>query len=228
MAVSTPAVLDSGSRSTASNTDTTASFTPTANALLVALFHARAGSAPASPTITDTATLTWTTVFSSTFNSTNRARLAWAVAPASPSAMTVTADYGGSTSAGSFGLIELTGADTTTPVVTSSNVSAGGTSTTPASGTVPAMADAGNLQLLFVPHRANSSTPEAASSWAEAFDVGVGGATCSSACYYVQTPGDTSPTATMNSSAPWRAMAIEIAVAAAVAGSPWYYNAQQG
>ena len=210
MAVGTPTLKASGSRTTGASSDTTASFTPTANAVLWAFFHGRnASGAPASATISDTAGLTWTSVFTASFNSANRIWIGWAVAPSSPSSMTVTASWGATVDSGAFGVFETTGANTTTPVVASSNVAAGSTSTTPASGTVPAMASSGNLQILFVASRSSSSTAEA--SWAEVFDVVASGQPCHASAYYIGTPGDTSPTATLPGSAVWRASALEVA-----------------
>lgn len=213
MAVGTPTLKASGSRTSGASSDTTGSFTPTANAVLWAFFHGRnVSGAPASATISDTAGLTWTSVFTAAFNSTNRIWIGWAVAPSSPSSMTVTASWGATVDSGTYGIIETTAAHTTTPVVTSSNVAAGGTSTTPASGTVPAMASSGNMQLLFVASRGSSSTAEA--GWSEVLDVVASGQPCHASVYYVGTPGDTSPTATLGGSAVWRASALEVAEAA--------------
>lgn len=211
MAVGTPTSLATVSQGTGQTT-TTASFTPTANAIIWVHFHGRDTAAPNIPTISDSAGLTWTSVFAGQFNSSNRNWIGWAVAPASPASMTVTADWGASITTSCGRAFETTGADSTTPVVVSSNVSASGSSTTPASGTVPTIT-AGNVQLLFISTRAGSSVAEGGGAWTELYDIDGTGLSCHTACYY-STTGDTTPTATI-SSAPWRASALEVAAAAA-------------
>lgn len=209
MALSAPSVLTSNLSGSASTTRTTASFTPSANAILVVGFHVLAGSSPPSPTWTDSAGLTWTTITDTGFNSTNRYTVKWAQVGASPSAMTVTADYGAtSTSSASWGVVELTGHNTTTPIVTGSTQTGSGTSTTPATATVPALSASGNYQLLFVAARTSSCTAEA--GWTELFDRN-GATTSLLAAYYTGTPGDTSPTATLSGSAIWRCVGFEVA-----------------
>ena len=137
-------------------------------------------------------------------------------------AMTVSADWGASITGSTLSITQITGADTSTPILAGSTAGASGSSVTPAPGTVPGIT-AGNVQLLFVASRAGSVSPEGA-SWTEVYDVTTGGA-CTSACYYC-TAGDTSPTAT-TASAPWRASANEIAAAGAAASNPHNYYAQQ-
>ena len=210
MALGTPASAVTPKQQGAGQTITTASFTPTANALLLAQFHGQGGSAPAVPTVSDSAGLTWTLVTSSggTFNSTNRCLVAWAIAPASPFAMTDSGDWGASITGSPLTTTQTTGADATTPILAGSTAGTSGSSVTPAPGTVPAITS-GNVQLLFVATRAGSVSPEGG-AWAEVFVVATGSA-CTSAAYYC-TAGDTSPTATTASS-PWRASAAEISVA---------------
>ena len=116
MALGTPATAVTPKQQGAGQVITTAAFTPTANALLLAHAHGQGGSAPAVPAITDTAGLTWTLVTSSggTFNSTNRCLVAWAIAPASPSSMTVSADWGASITGSTLSITQITGADAST------------------------------------------------------------------------------------------------------------------
>ncbi len=193
---------------------TSTAFTPTANALLLAHFHGQGASAPSVPSVTDTAGLTWTLVSNTggTFNSTNRCLTVWAIAPDSPSSMTVSADWGASITGSAMRVVEITGANTTTPILTGSTIGTSGSSTTPAPGTAPALTP-GNVQMLWVSTRAGSVSPEG--GWTELYDDTTGGA-CTIAAYY-NTTGDTSPTATTSSS-PWRAGAAEIDVAPASGG----------
>jgi hypothetical protein len=93
------------------------SFTPTANARLFALMVTRKNTSPsATPTITDSASLTWTeaVLFSNNFGSNPDLvlRVMKAAAPSSPSSMTVTADC---TDSAAIGLVvfEITDASTT-------------------------------------------------------------------------------------------------------------------
>lgn len=207
--------LTAQSRTVDASNDTSADFTPEASALLFASFHANAGTAPASPTIGDSQGLTWINVFNSTFNSTNRTRLAWALAPASPSLMSVWADWGGTTNGGSFTVSQSTGYHSTTTFASGSTVQATATSTSANVGTVPGMASTGNRQVLYVFTR--STTLSADAGWTEQADVAPGGEVVSTAIYTIGTPGDTTPTATVGNS-PWRAMHFEIAEAPSASG----------
>lgn len=211
MALGTPTTPTAAVHTTSSQTVVSGSFTPTANALLICHVNGQNGTAPSVPTISDSGGLTWTLITSSggTFNSTNRCVSVWAIAPASPSAITVQADWGASITGSCLALVQITGADATTPILAGSTAGTSGSSTTPAPGTVPAIT-VGNVQLLMVATRAASSSPESG-AWTELYDHSTGGA-CAVAGYY-STAGDTSPTST-TSSAPWRAVAFEVAVAA--------------
>lgn len=210
MAVGTPTVLGSPRTQGSGQTTTIASFTPSANSIVWVHFHGVDTSAPSIPTISDSlGTLTWTAVFAGNFNSTNRNWIGWAAIGGSPSAMTVTADWGASITASNGVAFETSSTDATTPVLAGSNISASGSSTTPASGTAPSIT-AGNVQFLFVSTRAASVAAEGGGAWTELYDHASGSAI--SAGYYC-TSGDTTPTAT-TSSAPWRASSIEIAAAA--------------
>jgi len=210
MALSTPTTLTSNSNGSGATSRTTGSFTPTANAVLFAAFHANGSGTPTAPTFSDSAGLTWTGLFDIGFNSTDRVTVKWAEVGGSPASMTVTADYSGfSTNQGSWGVVELTGHTPGAPVVSGSTATGSGTSTTPATSAVPALASAANVQLLWIASRSNASTREASSSWLELFDR-VGGTNCHLSCYWVGTPGDTSPSAVLAGSALWRAMAAEV------------------
>jgi hypothetical protein len=117
MALGTPTLLRAAGTSAA--TVTTASFTPTAGALLVAEYGARIVSADGGePTISSSPSLTWTQAYAVIRNagaaSGNRQRLAcWTATAPSAVATTVTC---GSTSAGRSGVAvrEITGASATT------------------------------------------------------------------------------------------------------------------
>lgn len=99
MALGTPTNLISGGNATASASDTTASFTPTANALVIATaFVARASNAPTTIAISSTHTgLTgsWTEVTLRNAGGTAKVSLFYRKAGASPSSGTITFTYSG-------------------------------------------------------------------------------------------------------------------------------------
>ena len=190
--------------------ETSGDFTPEANALLLAWWSgcSNGGTAPATVNVGDSAALSWVTVDNNAFNTSNRVVGWYAVAPASPSAMSLW--FSASTAYGQvcYSVSQATGHNPSAPVVSASTVGAGATSTTPGV-TVSALASSGNLQCLFVASRAASATAEA--GWAESADTSVSGSPCHLALYTIGTPGDTTPSATLSSSVPWRARALEIA-----------------
>jgi hypothetical protein len=113
---------------------TTDSFTPTSNALLIAFIATRkSGGPPATPTISDSADLTWSEVsllatdFSSSPDFTSRVMVA--LAPASPSSMTITANCTDSTGIG-LCITEVTGGSTTVTNVATGTDTAGDPSAT--------------------------------------------------------------------------------------------------
>lgn len=112
MALGTPS-LATPTVHNASNSVVTASFTPTASALLVVMVGARASSVlNGEPSISNTGGLSFTPLASGVYDAgsgTRQRGRAWAaVAPASPSSMTVT---GSSTSSGrmSIAVVQITG-----------------------------------------------------------------------------------------------------------------------
>ncbi|WP_208179113.1 hypothetical protein [Sinorhizobium medicae] len=108
MPVGTPTLATPQIGATAASV-TTASFTPTANALLIA-FCAGRGSSATIPTISDSLSGTWTPIGTGNDAGNVTGRLFYQVAGASPSAMTVTVTTGGTQTA--VGVIELTDAGT--------------------------------------------------------------------------------------------------------------------
>ncbi|WP_158244109.1 hypothetical protein [Sinorhizobium medicae] len=109
MPVGTPALATPQAGATAASV-TTASFTPTANALLIA-FCAGRGSSATIPTISDSLGGTWTPIGTGNDAGNVTGRLFYQVAGASPSAMTVTVNTTGGTQAAA-GVIEVSGAGT--------------------------------------------------------------------------------------------------------------------
>ncbi|MDX0467451.1 hypothetical protein GOC67_16595 [Sinorhizobium medicae] len=109
MPVGTPALATPQIGATAASV-TTASFTPTANALLIA-FCAGRGSSATIPTISDSLGGTWTPIGTGNDAGNVTGRLFYQVAGASPSAMTVTVNTTGGTQA-AVGVIEVSGAGT--------------------------------------------------------------------------------------------------------------------
>ncbi|MDE4602470.1 hypothetical protein LOF12_14100 [Sinorhizobium meliloti] len=109
MPAGTPTLATAAVGASATST-TTASFTPTANALLIAFAHFR-GSSGAIPTISDSLGETWTPVAAGQDGGFVGGRLYYQVVSASPSARTVTATSAGATQTG-IAVIEVTGAGT--------------------------------------------------------------------------------------------------------------------
>ncbi|MDX0921805.1 hypothetical protein GOE04_11560 [Sinorhizobium medicae] len=109
MPVGTPTLATPQIGATAASV-TTASFTPTANALLIA-FCAGRGSSATIPTISDSLGGTWTPIGTGNDAGNVTGRLFYQVAGASPSAMTVTVNTTGGTQA-AVGVIEVSGAGT--------------------------------------------------------------------------------------------------------------------
>lgn len=108
MPIGTPTTSATAGTSTASTT--TASFTPTANALLIALCAARGASATI-PTISDSQGGTWTPFAAGIDQGFITSRLFWRQIGATPSAMTVTCQSTSPTQT-SIAVIEITGAST--------------------------------------------------------------------------------------------------------------------
>lgn len=194
---------------TVRSNETTGDFTPVANAVLTAWWSGQTTIAPTTVNIADSAGLSWTTFSDNAFNTTNRAVGWYALVGGSPSAMSVWFSAATAVAAVCYDLSQTTGANPVSPVVSASTFGAGGTSTTPNTGTVAAMSSAGNIQVLFVASRAASCSPEA--GWVESVDTSVPAGSCHLAIYTIGTPGDTTPTATISSSVPWRARQIEFA-----------------
>ncbi|MDX0965360.1 hypothetical protein GOL41_17345 [Sinorhizobium medicae] len=109
MPVGTPTLATPQIGATAASV-TTASFTPTANALLIA-FCAGRGSSATIPTISDSLGGTWTPIGTGNDAGNVTGRLFYQVAGANPSAMTVTVNTTGGTQA-AVGVIEVSGAGT--------------------------------------------------------------------------------------------------------------------
>ena len=225
MAVSTPTSLKTYNTTRTASADTTSSFTPSANALLVSVFQ---GVTTGTCTITDSTGLTWTNINTTTYNASNRYTVAYTQVGASPSSMTVTATWGASfTGYVTGGVFQVTGHNTTTPLVAAGTKTGSGTSATFSTATVPALSSSGNLQVLVACSRGPGANPEA--SWTSV--LGQAGVNCMTFAAYIGTPGDTSPTATDSgaTSRAYAALAFEIAdggLALAPTGSD--YTAQSG
>lgn len=114
MALSTPTARGNGVGTTSA---VTGSFTPSANALLIASVFARQNTTvPAQPTISDTTGLTWTEIKDQQYdpgsNPRARGRMFWAQVGGSPASMTVTGSVSGASN--TFIIVdEYTGAGTT-------------------------------------------------------------------------------------------------------------------
>lgn len=136
MALGTPTNLTSGGNATASASDTTASFTPTANALVIAVSSAcRASSTPTTIAISSTHTGlvgSWTEITIRNSGGTAKQSLFYRMAGGSPSAGTLTFTYSGASNPTrkSWIVDEITGVDTTTPILQSTTNQTTGTTLT--------------------------------------------------------------------------------------------------
>lgn len=136
MALGTPTNLTSGGNATASASDTTASFTPTANALVIAVSSAcRASSTPTTIAISSTHTGlvgSWTEITIRNSGGTAKQSLFYRFAGGSPSAGTCTFTYSGASNPTrkSWIVDEITGVDTTTPIRQSTTNETTGTTLT--------------------------------------------------------------------------------------------------
>lgn len=189
-------------------------FTPADSSVVFLQTTARAASAPGSPTIADTAGLTWVSVANVTFN-VLRTRLWYAiVSGTSPGSLTATVDWRATVQGCSMGMVSVTGGSLGAPLVGSAATNTG-TSTTPGVGTVSALAQAGNARLLFTSaaRSAGGFSPEASSSWSELWDVGGVTPVQGQAAYSLVGSDDTTPTSVITSSVAWAAIAVELALA---------------
>ena len=218
MAVAALALLKNYNTTRTSASDTTTSFTPSANAFLLAVFH---GVTTNTATVSDSTGLTWNVINTATYNSSNRYTVAWAQAPASPSSMTVTVTWGASFSGYvTGGVAETTGHNTTTPVIAASVKTGSGNSATFSTAAAPALSSSGNRQVIVACSRGPGTNAEA--GWTGV--IGQAGVNCMTFAAHIGTPGDTSPTATDSgaTSRAYAALAFEIAdggLALAASGS---------
>lgn len=113
----TPTNLSSSAASS-TNGITSSAFTPTASALLVVSWVAEWDGPAGTPTITDSVGLTWTNVFSGTDFGYYYMGVWYALAPSSPSSMTVTVTGPAATGTRRHAMLvdQVAGCDTTTPV----------------------------------------------------------------------------------------------------------------
>lgn len=202
----------------ASDTDAqtyTRTFTPADSSVVFLQTTARAAAAPAAPSISDTAGLTWVSCISQSYN-VLRHRVWYAiVAGASPGSLVATVDWGATVQGCSMGMVSITGGNLVTPLVGSA-VTGTGTSTTPGVGSVSALSNAANARLLFVSAARSTGgfSPEASSSWSELYDVGGVTPVQGQAAYVLNGSDDTTPTSVITSSVAWAAGAVELAIAA--------------
>ena len=120
MAVSTPTSLLVNGSGTDTTAYTTASISPSANALLllfVSCGHATASTSPSS--FTGTLGLTWTSIVTNTQagDDTLRGHWYWAVTTGSPPTGTITINFGSTHSSCQWHITQILGADLTTPIV---------------------------------------------------------------------------------------------------------------
>lgn len=150
MALSTPTQLTSGGNSGTVSSNTTASISPTGGALLIACCGILRNSSIPSMTVSDTlsGTGSWTQYTLVTSDNKARASIFVAKAGATPGSGTITFSYTGSNpSRQAWQVIEITGQDTTTPVIQNTSGQTSGTSITVTLGSA---LTAGNLSFGFI------------------------------------------------------------------------------
>lgn len=219
MPLSNPSLLTGSTSSTDASSYNTASVTPTAGALLIVVVNTRFGSAvPNTPSVTRAGGgETFTLVDTRDGWIADRTKLSVFRAVGVASAGALTFDFSGQTQTQcSWIVAEITGQDTTTPVVQSVDNGGSGTS---GSLALSAFADATNNMSLaaWAKQIVQDVVPDSGNSWAEVTQVDQAENGLVIALHYRQGE-DTSPTASWASSHSWGGVGMEIAVAAAAGG----------
>jgi len=119
LAVSTPTVLTTGSSSGSTSSDTSASFSPTANCLLLCWIGTNSSGGGSTHAISDTLTGTGTWTQVTGLSGGTRGSWFYAIAGSSPGSGTVTFTYSPNATRCAWIILELNGHDTVTPVAES-------------------------------------------------------------------------------------------------------------
>lgn len=130
----------------------------------------------------------------------------------------VTADWGSTILTLGKAYLRIPGANTNSPFGAQTAVNAtGGASTTPACGTMSAIASTSNTKILFITSQqvGDGCAPEA--GWTELYDKGSAAENLHMAAYYLTdaSADDTTPTATLTQSVKWKASGVEVSAAPA-------------
>lgn len=160
---------------------TTGSFTPTANSLIIVCFSDQNGVAGTTVDSVTGGSLTWTAISSKNYRSgatTSNIFIYAALAPSSPSSMSVTFDYNGVTQTGqSWSVFDVTGTDvpngvlqTFVQAVATAGINQSGTSI---AITLASAGNANNRAFCVASHEANEATTEQ-TSWTEIGDTNHG------------------------------------------------------
>lgn len=213
--------LETTGTATDGTSNTSGSFTPTADSLIIACYNVERGAStdPNSATISDTAGLTWSSItdFLWMATGTGRSRLqVWAAkAPSSPSSMTVTFSHGATTCTGfEWSILEATGSDVSNGVAqcfvqgVTTTVNSTGTNYTI---TLSAATNSNNRTIMWASHLANEIINITANYTGFGFNHASPGAGAKS---QVRTDTfDTGPTANWTTSIGYGAVAYEIKAA---------------
>jgi hypothetical protein len=210
--------LASNSNTTDGTVFTTASFTPTANSLLVACFASIRGSSgdPSVVTVTDSAGLTWTQIsefqYVTTGTSKSRVAIYATRSPSSPASMTITGTYPVTISGCSEQIFEVLGTDVANGVsqtfVQHVNTTVNSTGTS-ASITLASAGNANNRPFLFVAHfSAEGITPR--TNWTEIGDTNAGSPPQSAEAQWRTDTFETTASATWTTSVSYGGTAFEI------------------
>lgn len=170
------------------------------------------------PTITVSGlTLTWAESAMTLFSGTVRRVAVWEAFAASAQSGTITIDHSGVTSTGTgWSVDEVTGMDTTDPVL--QPTTATGTSTPTALVTLAAAGDSANRPYIWQAHRTNSASVEEA-SWTLLASVASASPNMGGGAAWRSDSFDTTATMTFGSG-DWGAVGLELKIAAAATTQP--------
>ena len=224
MALSVPGLEANSFSVTDATSYATASFTPTAGAIIFVLVNSRnATVVPAAPTVTRAGGAeTFTQIDSAAGWVANRTRLTlFKSSAAAASAGAITFDFSGVTQTQcSWIVVEQTGQDTTTPTLNNDNSIGSGTT---GSLTFAAFGDAvNNYGIAGYAHQTvEDIVPDTGNSWAESAQVDSSEQGICIALHY-RAGEDTTPTATWATSQSWGAVGCEVAAAGVAANKRRY------
>lgn len=215
-------LLASGADETDTTSYTTASISPVAGRVWLVFVWTPSNTTNADPPDASIsgAGITWTSLSSAVFTNdsgaTRRKLQIFKGVAASPSSGVLTISYGATAGGCARAILELTGADTTNPIVSGSIVT-NNSNTAATSGTVTlnAAANGNNRPIAAFVHNANEGTTPR-TNWTEIVDATVSHAnpTCGNELQWRSDTFETTASATWTTSGKWGVLAAEIATPA--------------